>query len=124
MNNKEQLNTYKGIITMVIGFLVLFLLFKKTAFIYLAAFIFTASALSPVAANFIYKWWMKFAQFMGNINSKVLLTIIFFVFLTPLAFLYRLFGKDPLQLKRNLKKPSYFINRNHTYTKEDLEKMW
>jgi hypothetical protein len=46
------------------------------------------------------------------------------VLLTPIAWLYRLFNKDPLQLKKNFNKPSYFISRNHTYTKADLEKMW
>jgi uncharacterized membrane protein len=124
MNSKEQLKAYKGIITMVIGFLVLFLLLKKTVLLYLAAGIFSVSALSPIAIEFIYKWWMKLAMLLGKINSTILLTLIFFVLLTPIAWLYRLFNKDPLQLKKNFNKPSYFISRNHTYTKADLEKMW
>ena len=124
MNSKEQLKAYKGIITMVIGFLVLFLLLKKTVLLYLAAGIFSISALSPIATEFIYKWWMKLAMLLGKINSTILLTLIFFVLLTPIAWLYRLFNKDPLQLKKNFNKPSYFISRNHTYTKADLEKMW
>jgi hypothetical protein len=43
--------------------------------------------------------------------------------LCPIAFLYRLKKKDPLQLKR---KPagSYFTTRNHTYTARDLENLW
>jgi hypothetical protein len=124
MNAKEQLKAYKSIVTMVIGFLVLFLLFKKTVLLYLAVGVFLVSALSPVAAEFVYKWWMKLAMLLGKINSTILLTLIFFVLLTPIAWLYRLFNKDPLQLKKNFNKPSYFISRNHTYTKADLEKMW
>ncbi len=121
---KPETKVYQGILAMITGFVVLFLIFNKPWLIYLAASIGMVSVFSEKAAGFIYKYWMKLAQILGTINSKILLTIIFYLFLTPLSFLYRLLNKDTLQLKKDSSKTTYFITRNHTYTKADLEKMW
>tara|TARA_B110000305_G_C18846402_1_gene362502 strand:- start:148 stop:312 length:165 start_codon:yes stop_codon:yes gene_type:complete len=43
--------------------------------------------------------------------SPIILGIIFFVVVTPIAFIMRLFGKDVLNLKKNNKK-SYWIERS------------
>ena len=40
------------------------------------------------------------------------MALVFFVFLTPISFLVRVFGKDLLGIKFNKKKTSYWINRN------------
>ena len=121
---KPETKVYQGILAMITGFVVLFLIFNKPWLIYLASSIGIVSVFSEKAAGFIYKYWMKLAQILGTINSKILLTIIFYLFLTPLSFIYRLLNKDTLQLKKDSSKTTYFITRNHTYTKADLEKMW
>lgn len=121
---KNETKTYQGILAMVTGFTVLFLIFSKAWLLYIAAGVGVVTLFSNSAAYFIYKYWMKLAQLLGAVNSKILLTIIFFLFLTPLSLLYRLLNKDTLQLKKDTSKTSYFITRNHTYTKADLEKMW
>lgn len=41
--------------------------------------------------------WSRFAQGLGWINSRVLLTVFFFVVLTPVGFLLRLFGWNPFR---------------------------
>ena len=33
--------------------------------------------------------WLKFAEVLGRINSFILLSVVFYVFLTPVALLYR-----------------------------------
>lgn len=45
-------------------------------------------------------WW-KFALVLGYINARVILTVIFFVVLTPIALLWRLLGRDPLARRRS-----------------------
>jgi hypothetical protein len=121
---KTQDKTYQGILTMVVGFVVLFFIFKKMALLYIAAGVGLPAIFFPSLATLINKYWLKLAMLLGAINSKILLTLIFFLFLTPLSFFYRLLNKDTLQLKKNTAKNSYFVDRKHTYTKEDLEKMW
>ncbi len=44
-------------------------------------------------------WW-AFATVLGWVNARVLLSLAFFLLLTPLGFVWRLTGKDPLARKR------------------------
>ncbi len=69
--------------------------------------------------------WMKLSHLMGFAMSKILLCVIYFLFLLPLALISRLFNrKDSLQLKKNAPGESYYAERNHTYTADDFEEMW
>ncbi len=68
--------------------------------------------------------WLGFSGVLSRLNSRVVLTLVFFLSLTPLALLYRLFTKNPLMLKKDRKAPTYFKNRNHTFGRKDFEKMW
>lgn len=69
--------------------------------------------------------WLKLGEMMGAVMSKVILSIIFFGFLFPLALLSRLFSgnKNTLQLKKG-SEPSYYFTRNHKYLPEDLKNLW
>ena len=40
-------------------------------------------------------WW-RFSRVLGYVNARVLLSLIFFLILTPIGLLWRLTGKDPL----------------------------
>jgi hypothetical protein len=51
------------------------------------------------------------------------LSIIYFVFLMPIAWISRLFTKDPLMLKAK-DSDSLYTTRDHLYKKEDLENIW
>ncbi|MES2109758.1 MAG: SxtJ family membrane protein [Bacteroidota bacterium] len=48
------------------------------------------------------RWlWEKFGHILGVVNTYILLTLVYFLVLTPLSMAMRLFGKDILKLKRN-----------------------
>ena len=56
------------------------------------------------------KLWFKFGIFLGKIISPLIMGIIFFLVVTPIGLLMRLFGKDLLNLKyRKIK--SYWIEK-------------
>jgi len=44
-------------------------------------------------------WW-KMAMFLGHINARVILTVVFVVVFTPLGLLWRAIGRDPLARQR------------------------
>lgn len=44
-------------------------------------------------------WW-KFAMILGYVNARVILSIAFFLVLTPIALIWRLIGRDPLAIKK------------------------
>jgi len=46
----------------------------------------------PVPKN-IASAWLKFAEILGKINSTIILSIIYIIFLTPVALLFRIFNK-------------------------------
>jgi len=49
--------------------------------------------------NKLYVLWMRFSEFLGVINTRIILTLLYFLIITPLGFLMKIFGKDPLKLK-------------------------
>ena len=63
------------------------------------------------------KIWMKFGVLLGNVVSPIIMVIVFFLVITPIGLLMRLFKKDLLNLKFN-KNYSYWIEK-----KEPLSKM-
>tara|TARA_S200000501_G_scaffold355235_1_gene376671 strand:- start:722 stop:1090 length:369 start_codon:yes stop_codon:yes gene_type:complete len=60
--------------------------------------------------NPLNKVWVKFGEILGMIIAPIIMGIVYFVILTPISLLIRLFGKDLLKLKNN-KSPSYWIKR-------------
>ena len=56
------------------------------------------------------KLWSKFGLLLGKIISPIIMGIIFFLVVTPIAFIMRTIGKDLLNLKFN-KNKSYWIEK-------------
>ena len=56
------------------------------------------------------KVWFKFGIFLGKLISPIIMGIIFFLVVTPIAFLMRMLKKDLLNLKFN-KNSSYWIEK-------------
>ena len=98
------------------------LLIKRDLVWLAVVFLAVALFVRPLA-SFIVRRWLKFSDVVANFNNKVILLLIFYFVLTPVALLYRLFHKDPLNLRRQ-QAGSYYSERNHTYDASDLEKMW
>lgn len=126
----EKTNKYLVILVIVSGLTGLHFLFgdstylKANIFLYVAFGIGIISILSSYLAEKIVWIWDKIALILGTINSKILLSLIFYLFLVPIAIISRIFKKkDDLILK---KKPegSYYKERNHTYNAEDLKNVF
>ena len=56
------------------------------------------------------KVWFKFGIFLGKIISPIVMGLIFFLVVTPIAFLMRMLKKDLLNLKFS-KNNSYWIEK-------------
>tara|TARA_B100001057_G_scaffold3538_1_gene3182 strand:+ start:881 stop:1270 length:390 start_codon:yes stop_codon:yes gene_type:complete len=57
------------------------------------------------------KLWFKFGLLLGGIVSPVIMGIIFFFVVTPIALIMRIIGKDLLNLKFT-KNKSYWIEKS------------
>ncbi len=62
----------------------------------------------PQALRVIYRPWMWGAEKIGFVMNRVILTIFFIFFLTPIALVRRLFHRDPLGLKWDKNRTTYF----------------
>ena len=67
--------------------------------------------------------WLGLAHVLGTIMSRIVLTIVFFAVVTPVALVRKLSGKDALRLTAfKAGTQSVMLARNHTFTVRDLEK--
>ena len=90
LKNGDSLNFY--FITVSIVFLILGLLNSKF--------------LSP-----LNKSWIKLGEILGFIIAPIVMALVYFVILTPVSIIVRVFGKDLLGLKFLKKKDTYWIKR-------------
>jgi hypothetical protein len=56
----------------------------------------------------VHKGWMRLAEALGWLNTRVLLSIVYYLMMTPLGVAMRLLGKDPLD-RRLHDRASYWI---------------
>ena len=68
-------------------------------------------AIVPKLLTPVYWLWMKLAHLLGWVNIRLLLGIIFFVIITPMAIVMKVFGRDALNRKIDKGSDSYWIPR-------------
>jgi len=78
--------------------------------------------LFPKILRWPYALWMAFAFVLGQIVTTIILTLLFFLVMTPMGLLMRLLGKDLLQKRwKKVKASSYWMQReDYTVEKDRL----
>lgn len=62
----------------------------------------------PAALSWPNKAWMALAEVLSFVTTRIILAFVFFVIVTPIGFIKRLFGWDPLH-RRAAASDSYWI---------------
>ena len=70
----------------------------------------TLALVKPQILNPLTKLWIKFGELIGKFISPIVIGLIYFVILTPIGLLMRIFNKDLLNLKFS-EESSYWIKR-------------
>jgi hypothetical protein len=70
-----------------------------------------------------FAWlWFTLANFLGTFVPKIVLSLIYMIFLVPVGLIRGLAGKDTLFLKQFKKnRLSVFKVREHMYTEKDIQ---
>ena len=55
--------------------------------------------------------WIKFGEILGKVIAPIVMAVVYFLILTPISLLVRLFGKDLIEMKFNNNIKSYWIKR-------------
>jgi len=105
------------LILLLLGYFTQKVLYYK---IVIAAHVITMAA--PMLFYPLAVLWLGVTTLLGEIVSKILLTVIYFVVLFPVSLIRQMMGKDTLDL-RTFKKStkSVMITRNHLFTAKDIE---
>ena len=120
MSREKEL---EAIVVISVALLILNLLFQIDVLAPISLGLMVISILSKFICSKLVWLWMKLGEGMGYVMSRIILSIIFFLFLFPLSVLYRFFNKDPLNLKRD-SGDSNFTTRNYKYEAKDLKNPW
>lgn len=95
-------------------------------FLILSTAFFLLGLIIPFLLKPIHKFWMSLAVLMSWVMTRLILSVLFYLGITPMSFLAKLFGKDFLGLKFNKKSTnSYWISKEgRIFNKTDYEKQF
>lgn len=114
--------TYEHILAIVTGLATLSWFANQQVLLLTAILIGVASLVSPFVAQGIARVWLAFAALLGRVVPGMLLLVIFFALLFPIALLARMGGKDPLLLKKPV--GTAFRDCKKSFLPGDFEKTW
>ena len=92
------------------------LYFLITSGIFLILGAFNSKLLTPLNIG-----WIKFGEILGLIIAPIVMGLVYFVILTPVSLIVRLFGKDLLGLKFIKENETYWIKRKKNLTSMDKQ---
>ena len=93
-------------------------------FLYIAGTFIGFGLIIPIILKPIYIVWMVFAVFLGWFMTRVILSLLFYVIITPIGLIMRTFGKDFLDVKKESVQGSYWnkrdsnVEQNQNYEKQ------
>lgn len=78
----------------------------------------------PAGLRAVYKPWMGLALVLGWFVSRILLSILYFLVLTPTGLVLRLLGKDLLDMKMGDRQSYWHVRPEADYDPASSEKMY
>jgi hypothetical protein len=125
-SGRSELKKFGITMGIVLGLLGGFLLWRGkvyySTFFILSTLFFVLGLTLPVLLKPIQKIWMILAVLMGWFMTRIILIILFYLIVTPIGLLARLFGKDFLNTKFNRNLDSYWIpKKTVTFDKKNYE---
>lgn len=104
-----------GVVLILISLLLWYL--GKASFVYFSItgglFVILAFISIPILRPF-HKLWMMLALLMGFVMSRVILTILYYIVLTPIGLLAKIVGKKFMPLGFDKKASTYWEKRENT----------
>ena len=124
--NKKEIRKFGFLIGGVLIAISIFMLWKALHY-YQLIFVIGVSfillgLIIPMILKPVYIIWMPFATILGWIMTRVILTILFYLIVTPIGLIARIFGAKFLDLSWNSTVGSYWNKRDKTVS--DIEKQF
>jgi hypothetical protein len=89
--------------------------YKLTSYVFIILFVIliNISIFKPLILEKPTSLWIQLGFFLAKIISPIFLFIVFFLIVTPIGVLLKIFKKDILLLKINITQKTYWINKNN-----------
>ncbi|HKK88772.1 MAG TPA: hypothetical protein VJ917_07975 [Saprospiraceae bacterium] len=116
-------NPYQTALTIVAGLLMLYV-WKEWRFAFVAALVVSLAALmSRTIALWLERAWFGLAGVLGRVVPPLVLSLVFFLFLVPVALASRWFrSKDPLMIHDQCNSTWRKVDKD--FSRADMEKPW
>lgn len=102
--------------------------YEKSSFMYFGGvgFLLIVTGLAaPGILKPLNKIWMTFALLLGWLTSRIILILLYYLVITPIGIIAKLFGKKFLDLNISKDSSTYWIKREKTkFTKDEYEKQF
>lgn len=119
----REITYYRTVFVLVFVFAISGILLQKDGLIYIACLLMALQIFLKKAAFAVAEFWLRISHILGVINTRILLALVFILFLIPLALLFRALRGDFMNI-RNKPRDSSWHELRHTYVAADLEKPW
>jgi hypothetical protein len=108
---------------MVLILLLLALAYKQEVYLLCSIFLHVINMTVPQVYRPLAVLWFGLAYLLGTVVSRLILSIVFLVIVTPIGVARRLMGIDTLRLKQFKRdKSSVMSERHHKYTADDIQR--
>jgi polyferredoxin len=74
-----------------------------------AGILLVLGGLHPTSLRSVYKMWMLLGHALGWVNTRIILSIVFYGMFCPMGFIMRLRGKDPMRRRYESESKSYRV---------------
>jgi hypothetical protein len=108
---------------MVLILLLLALVYQREGYLIGTVCLHVLNMIAPQAYRPVAVVWLGLAHLLGTVMSRLILTVVFMVIVTPIGIVRRMMGIDSLRLKHFGKSDdSVMHERNHSFTAEDIQR--
>ena len=123
MTKKIKSNPAKTILTISIGFILVFYITKNDFFLTISFCLGIIGITSNYLSLIIEKIWFKIAEILSLIIPNILLGVIFYLFLFPISIVQKMLTKNNSLKLKNLNTSTY-VDKNQKFDKKSFINPW
>jgi hypothetical protein len=119
----RRIEVIETVSVLALAALVIHLIWEIRWLVWLAMGLLVLTLTPNPLATLVAKLWLKLSELIGNVMSRVILSLIFFLLLTPLAVLYRFFSPEMAKSFFDRSSASTF-RKAGVCNRDDFQKPW
>jgi hypothetical protein len=108
-----------GTMSILVGLLFLLRHRSGLPLLFIGALLIILGVVAPKTLRYFHAVWIAFSLLIGSIMSRVILTLVFFLVVTPIGLLQRLVSRSGIDLRFRTGASSYWQAREKSFAPTD-----